>query len=85
MTNQKITSLSKLSDLYCANDDYSGFIYSFEETIKFTTPVKRIRAKAKSRPCFKNEFISAMQRQNNFYKKFKSSKVTTDKDNIKPL
>ena len=46
----------------CVNDAYSDFTYRFAGAINFIAPSKRIRAKAKSKPWFDNQIVSAIQR-----------------------
>ena len=65
------------------NDAYSDFIYRFVEAINFIAPPKKIRKKANSKPWFDNQFVSAIKRRDELYKKFKHSGLETDKDNFK--
>ena len=65
------------------NDAYSDFIYTFVEAINFIAPSKKIRVKANSKPWFDNQIVSAIQRRDKLYKKFKHSGLETDKDNFK--
>ena len=65
------------------NDAYSDFIYRFVEAINFIAPSKKIRVKANSKPWFDNQIVSAIQRRDKLYKKFKHSGLETDKDNFK--
>ena len=67
----------------CVNDAYSDFIHRFAEAINFTAPSKKIRVNAISKLCFDNQIVSAIQRQDKLYKKFKHSGLKTDKDNFK--
>ena len=67
----------------CVNDAYSDFIYRFVEAINFIAPSKKIRVKANSKPWFDNQIVSAIQRRDKLYKKFKHSGLETDKDNFK--
>ena len=67
----------------CVNDAYSDFIYRFIGAINFIAPSKRIRVKANSKPWFDNQIMSAIQRWDKLYKKFKHSGLDTDKDNFK--
>ena len=50
---------------------------------KFHSPIKTIRAKANSKPWFDIKIVSAIQRRNKLYKKFKHSGLETGKDNFK--
>ena len=65
------------------NDAYSDFIYRFVEAINFIAPSKKIRVKANSKPLSDNQIVSAIQRLDKLYKKFKHSGLETDKDNFK--
>ena len=65
------------------NDVYSDFIYRFVEAINFILPSKNIGVKPNSKPCFDNQIVSAIQRQDKLYKKLKHSGLETDKDNFK--
>ena len=65
------------------NDAYIDFIYRFVEAINLLTSSKKIRIKANSKPWFDNQIVSAIQRQDKLYKKFKHSGLKTDKDNFK--
>ena len=67
----------------CVNDAYSDFIYRFEEAINCTPTSKRIRVKADSKLWFDNQIVSAIQRRDKLYKKFKHSGLETGKDNFK--
>ena len=67
----------------CVNDAYSDFTYRFVGAINFIAPSKKIRVKANSKPWFDNQIVSAIQRQDKFYKKFEHSSLETDKDNFK--
>ena len=67
----------------CVNDAYSDFIYRFVGAINFIAPSKKIRVKANSKPWFDNQIVSAIQRRDKLYKKFKHSGLETDKDNFK--
>ena len=68
----------------CVNDAYSDFTYKlFVGAINFIAPSKEIIVKANSKPWFDNHIVSAMQRQDKLYKKFKHSGLETDKDNFK--
>ena len=67
----------------CVNDAYSDFIYRFVEAINFIAPSKKIRVKSNSKPWFDNQIVSAIQRRNKLYKKFKNSGLETDEDNFK--
>ena len=61
----------------------SYFIYRFVEAINFIAPSKKIRVRANSKPWFDNQIVSAIQRRDKLYKKFKHSGLETDKDNFK--
>ena len=65
------------------NDAYSDFTYTFVEAINFIAPSKKIRVKANSKPWFDNQIVSAIQRRDKLYKKFKHSGLETGKDNFK--
>ena len=67
----------------CVNDAYSDFIYRFVGAINFIAPSKKIRVKPNSKPWFDNQIVSAIQRRDKLYKKFKHSGLETDKDNFK--
>ena len=67
----------------CVNDTYSDFIFRFVKAINFIAPSKKIRVKANSKPWFDNQIVSAIQRRDKLYKKFKHSGLETDKDNFK--
>ena len=67
----------------CVNDAYPDFIYRFVEAINFMAPSKKIRVKANSKPWFDNQIVSAIQRPDKLYTKFKHSGLETDKDNFK--
>ena len=67
----------------CVNDAYSDFIYRIVEAINFIAPSKKIRVKANSKSWFDNQIVSAIQRRDKLYKKFKHSSLETDKDNFK--
>ena len=58
-------------------------IYRFVEAINFIAPAKRIKWKANSKPWFDNQIMAAIQRRGKLYKKFKHSRIETDKDNYK--
>ena len=51
--------------------------------INLIAPAKRIRVKTNSNPWFGNQIVSAIQRRDKLYKKFKHSGLETDKDNFK--
>ena len=59
------------------------FIYRFVGAIHFIAPAKRIRVKANSKPWFGNQIMSAIQRRDKLYKKFRHSGLEADKDNFK--
>ena len=67
----------------CVSDACSNFIYRFAEAISFIAPSKKIRVKANSKPWFDNQVVSAIQRRDKLYKKFKYSGLETDRDNFK--
>ena len=67
----------------CVHDAYPDFIYRFVEAINFMAPSKKIRVKANSKPWFDNQIVSAIQRRDKLYTKFKHSGLETDKDNFK--
>ena len=67
----------------CVIDAYSDFVHRFVGAIHFTAPVKMIRVKANSKPWFDNQIMSAIQRWDRLYGKFKHSGFETDKDNFK--
>ena len=64
------------------NDVYSDFIYRFVEAINFIDPSKKIRVEANSKPWFDNQIVSAIQRRDKLYKKFKHSGLETHKDKV---
>ena len=66
----------------CLNDAYSDFIYRFVGAINSIAPSKKIRVKANSEPWFDNQIVSAIQRRDKLYKKFKNSGLETDKNNF---
>ena len=63
----------------CVNDVYSDFIYRFVEAINSRAPSRKITVKANSKPLFDNHIISAIQRRDKLYKKFKHYCLETDK------
>ena len=65
------------------NYSFSDFIYRFVEAINFIAPSRKIRVKANSEPWFDNQIVSAIQRRDKLYKKFKHSGLETDKDNFR--
>ena len=67
----------------CVNDAYSDFIYRSVGWINFIAPSKKIREKTNSKPWFDNQILSAIQRRDKLYKKFKHSGLETDTDNFK--
>ena len=67
----------------CVNDAYSDFTYRFVEAINFIAPSKKIRVKANSKPWFDNQIMSAIERRDKLYKKFKHSGLETDMHNFK--
>ena len=68
----------------CVNDAYSDFTYRlFVGAINFIASSKEIIVKANSKPWFDNHIVSAIQRHDKLYKKFKHSGLETDKDNFK--
>ena len=69
----------------CVNDAYSDFTNRFVGAMNFIAPAKKIRVKANSKPWFDNQIVSAMQRRNELYKKFKHPGIETDKNNFKSL
>ena len=66
----------------CLNDAYSDFIYRFVGAINSIAPSKKIRVKVNSEPWFDNQIVSAIQRRDKLYKKFKNSGLETDKNNF---
>ena len=51
---------------------------------KFHNPIKKDQSEANSKPWFDNQIVSAIQRRDKLYKKFKhSGRLETDKDNFK--
>ena len=67
------------------NYGYSDFIYRFLEAINlinFIAPSKKVRVKTNSKPWFDNQIVSATQRGDELYKKFKHSGLGTDKDKM---
>ena len=62
----------------CLNDAYSDFINRFVGAINSIAPSKKIRVKANSEPWFDNQIVSAIQRRDKLYKKFKNSGLETD-------
>ena len=67
------------------NDAYSDFIYRFAEAINFIAPSKKIRVKANSKSWFDSQIVSAIQRRDKLYKKFKHSGLETDRIILKLL
>ena len=62
----------------CVNDGSSGFTYRFLGAINFIAPSKKIRVEANSKPWFDNQIVSAIQRWDKLYKKFKYSGLEAD-------
>ena len=73
----------KYMNYTCVNDAYSDFINMFVEAINFIALAKRIRVKPNSQPWFDNQIMSAIQRRDKLYKKFKYSGLETDKNSFK--
>ena len=67
----------------CVNDAYSDFIYRFVGAINLIALLEKVRVKTNSKPWFDNEIVSAIQRRDKLYKKFKHSGLETDMDNFK--
>ena len=67
----------------CVNDAYSDFIFRFVGARNSIAPSKKNRVKATSKPWFDHQIVSAIQRRNKLYTKFKHSDLETDKDNFK--
>ena len=61
----------------------SDFIYRSVGGINFIVPSKKIREKTNSKPWFDDQILSAIQRRDKLYKKFKHSGLETDTDNFK--
>ena len=51
--------------------------------INFIAPSKKIRVKTNSKPWFDNQIVSAIQRRDKLFKKFKHAGLESDKDNFK--
>ena len=51
--------------------------------INFIAPSKKIRVKTNSEPWFDNQIVSATQKRDKLFKKFKYAGLETDKDNFK--
>ena len=66
----------------CVNDAYSDCIYRFVEVIHFIAPSKIIKVKANPKPWFDNQIVSAIQRWDKIYKKFKHSGLESEKNNF---
>ena len=58
-------------------------MYRFVEAINCIAPSKKIRVKSNSKPWFDNKIVSAIQRSDKLYKKFKHSCLETDENNFK--
>ena len=65
------------------NDAYSDFIYRFLEAINFIAPSKKNQSEGQLKTLADNQIVSAIQRRDKLYKKFKHSGLETDKDNFK--
>ena len=65
----------------CVNNAYSDFIHRFVRAINFIGSAKRIKVMANSKSWFDNPIVSAIEREDKFYKKFKHSGFETDKGN----
>ena len=66
----------------CVNDAHSDFIYRFRSN-KSHRPSKKDQSEDQLKPWFGNQIMTAIQRQDKLYKKFKHSGLETDQDYFK--
>ena len=79
-------NLRKIVRPHClAHDAYYDFIYKFVKPINIIELAKRIRLKTNSEPWFDNDVISAIQRRNKLFKKFKLSGSKNSKNRKRNL
>ena len=63
----------------CLNKACQDFIFKLGEMIDLLCPSKRLRLKASSKPWIDSETISGMRRRDKLLKKYKKSRLETDK------
>ena len=82
--NSKRDSFPKLSDLYLCEWCLLRFYIQICRSNKFHSPIKKDQSEGQLKTLvFDNQIVSAMQRRDKLYKKFKHSGLQTDKDNFK--
>ena len=64
----------------CVNKAYLDFITKLITVIDTLCPSKKIRIKGNTKAWFDSEVISIINKRDDYYKKFKSSGLETDKD-----
>ena len=67
----------------CVNKTYLDFITKLITAIDTLCPSEKIRIKGNKKAWFDSEVISISNKRDDFYKKFKSSELETDKDILK--
>ena len=75
--------LSNYRTFSCVNKDYLDFITKLITEIDSLCPSKKIRIKGNTKTWFNSEVISIINKRNDYYKKFKSLRLETDKDLLK--
>ena len=67
----------------CVNKAYLDFITKLITAIDTLCPSKKIRIKGNTKAWFDSEVISTINKRDDYYKKFKSSGLETDKELLK--
>ena len=77
------TDFSNYQTFSCVNKAYLDFITKLITAIDTLRPSKKIRIKGNTKAWFDSEVISLISKRDDYYKKFKSSELETDKDLLK--
>ena len=76
-------NFSNYQTFSCVNKAYLDFITKLITAIDTLRPSKKIRIKGNTKAWFDSEVISLISKRDDYYKKFKSSELETDKDLLK--
>ena len=77
------TDFSNYQTFSCVNKAYLDFITKLITAIDTLCPSKKIIIKENTKAWFDSEVISIINKRDYYFKKFKSSRLETDKDLLK--
>ena len=69
----------------CLYKAYQDFIFKLSEVIDLLCPSKKLRFKTKLKLWIDSETVSAIQRKDKPFKKYKKSGLETDKDHFRSI